>query len=143
MATNIRANPLFSTLAIDNCKCQDAAGQYNDLTKLCCINQTDRSYATYPGPNHQVRPSSSCLKIMINQKLLSARIIRFTNRLMGHYLTRAARTMVLVGRFVGTKKTGVRFWWVVLTFDNVVFNLSLTSARSIFVYAKAAGAAVA
>ncbi|KIM83281.1 hypothetical protein PILCRDRAFT_819532 [Piloderma croceum F 1598] len=39
-------------LAVDNCKCQDARGQYDDLTKACCINQTASSYATYPGRNH-------------------------------------------------------------------------------------------
>jgi len=46
---------LFTTsaLAVDNCKCQDSYGQYNDLTEACCDEQTWSSYALYPGPNHQ------------------------------------------------------------------------------------------
>jgi hypothetical protein len=78
----VMVNPLSRTLAIDNCKCQDAGGQYNDLTKACCINQTAISYATYPGPNHQVCSSSSCfmLKINWNSKMYSARITHLGGR---------------------------------------------------------------
>src|ERR1700734_3388580 len=50
-----------STFAIRNCKCQDPDGmQYKDETKECCERQTIFGDMYYPGPNHQVCPSSSC-----------------------------------------------------------------------------------
>jgi hypothetical protein len=45
-----------STHAGYNCKCQDARGQYNDLTKACCLEQfnaNDRNELHGPGPNSQ------------------------------------------------------------------------------------------
>jgi len=41
-----------SALAVDNCKCQDARGQYNELTSICCDEMGDQGL-TYPGKNHQ------------------------------------------------------------------------------------------
>lgn len=39
-----------------NCKCQDAAGQYDELTEVCCDWQIENvsAWITFPGPNHQV-----------------------------------------------------------------------------------------
>jgi hypothetical protein len=51
---------LFSSaLAIDNCKCQDDLGQYNDATRFCCAIQMHNQYSGwndihYPGGNDQV-----------------------------------------------------------------------------------------
>jgi len=44
-----------STIAIENCKCQDANGQYNSVTNICCIEQVEQgtSELRYPGKNHQ------------------------------------------------------------------------------------------
>jgi len=44
-----------SALAGHNCKCQDANGQYDDLTKACCKIQwnTYSNWIYYPGANHQ------------------------------------------------------------------------------------------
>ncbi|KIM86777.1 hypothetical protein PILCRDRAFT_816028 [Piloderma croceum F 1598] len=45
-----------SVLAVSNCKCQDALGQYNDATGLCCADQASKDPFNdlyYPGPSHQ------------------------------------------------------------------------------------------
>jgi len=55
LAFLIFASFTSSALAGHNCKCQDANGQYDDSTKLCCKEQkaSINQFIHYPGPNHQ------------------------------------------------------------------------------------------
>lgn len=47
----------FSVMAGTNCKCQDANGQYNTATELCCSQNT--IFSIYHDDQvHQVRPTS-------------------------------------------------------------------------------------